>query len=316
MTFDVFPAMSVAALTPSGSRLVTSCRPVEILGRISSWGHRLRWRGGGVAPPRSGGNSTREVIERCARARGPPALGASRDLRHQAARRSRSRSTASLIAAPSRWHAGSSVTSTASSCGASGAASSNISPMQNLPKPGSETRRDRVLTDDELRQGVEGKRPARRLRAGSSAIDPDRRSPRRNQQAEMAEIVDGDIVLAGERTKTSEPRIIPLSTAAQAIIKTLPRDGDFVFKAGLPDWSRAKARLDELVKIPAWRTHDLRRTTATGLQKLGVALQVTEAVLGHTADLALASSASIRGTTTPPRNAPRSRPGALTSWPW
>ena len=28
--------------------------------------------------------------------------------------------------------------------------------------------------------------------------------------------------------------------------------------------------------------HDLRRTTATGLQKLGVALQVTEAILGHT----------------------------------
>ena len=96
------------------------------------------------------------------------------------------------------------------------------------------------------------------------------------------EIVDGDIVLAGDRTKTGEPRTIPLSTAAQAIIKTLPRVGDFVFKAGLPDWSRAKAGLDELVKIPEWRTHDLRRTTATGLQKLGVALQVTEAILGHT----------------------------------
>ena len=36
------------------------------------------------------------------------------------------------------------------------------------------------------------------------------------------------------------------------------------------------------MKIPEWRIHDLRRTAATGLQKLGVALQVTEAVLGHT----------------------------------
>ena len=35
------------------------------------------------------------------------------------------------------------------------------------------------------------------------------------------------------------------------------------------------------MKIPEWRTHDIRRTTATGLQKLGVALQVTEAILGH-----------------------------------
>jgi len=32
-----------------------------------------------------------------------------------------------------------------------------------------------------------------------------------------------------------------------------------------------------------WRTHDLRRSCATGLQRLKVPLQVTESVLGHTA---------------------------------
>ena len=157
-----------------------------------------------------------------------------------------------------------------------------ISPMQNLPKPGSETRRDRVLTDDELRKVWKASDQigdyglAARLLILTGA--------RREEISKLrwTEIVDGDIVLAGDRTKTSEPRTIPLSTAAQAIIKMLPRNGDFVFKAGLPDWSRAKAKIDELVKIPEWRTHDLRRTTATGLQKLGVALQVTEAILGHT----------------------------------
>jgi integrase len=97
-----------------------------------------------------------------------------------------------------------------------------------------------------------------------------------------SEIVDGDIKLEGARTKTSAPRIIPLSTAAQSLLGSVPRAGDFVFAAGLPDWSRAKAKLDEIVNIPAWVVHDLRRTTATGLQKLGVALQVTEAILGHT----------------------------------
>jgi hypothetical protein len=34
-------------------------------------------------------------------------------------------------------------------------------------------------------------------------------------------------------------------------------------------------------QIPAWVTHDLRRTCATNLQKLGVRLEVTEAVLNH-----------------------------------
>ena len=35
-------------------------------------------------------------------------------------------------------------------------------------------------------------------------------------------------------------------------------------------------------KVKDWRIHDLRRTVATGLQKLGVNLQTIEAVLGHT----------------------------------
>jgi hypothetical protein len=33
--------------------------------------------------------------------------------------------------------------------------------------------------------------------------------------------------------------------------------------------------------LPPWNVHDLRRTLATGLQRLGVRLEVTEAVLNH-----------------------------------
>jgi hypothetical protein len=33
--------------------------------------------------------------------------------------------------------------------------------------------------------------------------------------------------------------------------------------------------------VKDWTLHDLRRTCATGLQKLGVRLEVTEAVLNH-----------------------------------
>lgn len=40
---------------------------------------------------------------------------------------------------------------------------------------------------------------------------------------------------------------------------------------------------DELLEsiMPDWRIHDLRRTAATGMQRLGINLQVVEAVLGH-----------------------------------
>jgi|SRR6185312_4366308 len=57
--------------------------------------------------------------------------------------------------------------------------------------------------------------------------------------------------------------------------------------------SRAKTRLDERmlelardenarVDIPPFVLHDLRRTCATGLQRLGIALPVIEKVLNHT----------------------------------
>ena len=56
-------------------------------------------------------------------------------------------------------------------------------------------------------------------------------------------------------------------------------------------YSRAKNRLDKAIDAlaekqdalppPPWRVHDLRRTLATGLQRLGVRFEVTEAVLNH-----------------------------------
>ena len=70
-------------------------------------------------------------------------------------------------------------------------------------------------------------------------------------------------------------------------VRQTPRIGasDFVFttngKTPISGWSPAKKRLDTLASIKPWRLHDLRRTVATGLQRLGVGLQVVEAVLGH-----------------------------------
>jgi integrase len=46
-------------------------------------------------------------------------------------------------------------------------------------------------------------------------------------------------------------------------------------------WSKAKSALDTSSGVSGWWLHDLRRTLATGLQRLGVRLEVTEAVLNH-----------------------------------
>ena len=81
--------------------------------------------------------------------------------------------------------------------------------------------------------------------------------------------------------------LIPLSPPALELLGSAPRIGErYVFTLDgikpVSSWSRAKARLDKASGVTGWRVHDIRRTTATGLQRLGVALQTVEALLGHT----------------------------------
>jgi integrase len=52
-------------------------------------------------------------------------------------------------------------------------------------------------------------------------------------------------------------------------------------RTAVSGWTRAKRSLDTLSGVTAWRLHDIRRTVATGLQRLGMRLEVIEAVLGH-----------------------------------
>lgn len=94
------------------------------------------------------------------------------------------------------------------------------------------------------------------------------------------------ITLPATRTKNGKAHVVPLSCAALAILKAMPRRAgrDCVFGngvAGFAGWSKAKLALDAKVKLVQWTIHDLRRTVRTGLGMLGVAPHVAEAVLNH-----------------------------------
>jgi integrase len=167
-------------------------------------------------------------------------------------------------------------------------------PLADLPRPGKPVERDRVLADAEL---------ALIWRAAAATEWPF--GPLYQlliltaaRKMEIAALrwpeIDGDTIrLNGQRTKNAEPHIIPLSRPASAIIKTLPRmaGSELVFtttgKSCVSGFSKAKTALDAAVKhnsghpLPQWRIHDIRRSAATGLQRLGVNLQVVEAILGH-----------------------------------
>jgi integrase len=90
--------------------------------------------------------------------------------------------------------------------------------------------------------------------------------------------------------------LVPLTDQAIAILDEFAFEGTWpskglVFsvtgKTPISGFSKAKNRLDALVtkgngaELEPWRIHDLRRTVATGFQRLGVRFEVTEAVLNH-----------------------------------
>ena len=89
-----------------------------------------------------------------------------------------------------------------------------------------------------------------------------------------------------ELTKGDRAHEVPLSQPAIEIVASLPKvNHSLVFttngKVPVAGFSNAKRRLDELSKVTDWRLHDLRRTAASGMARLGVAPHVVEKVLAH-----------------------------------
>ncbi len=171
-------------------------------------------------------------------------------------------------------------------------------PMTDLPKPGQAVKRDRALSDAEL-VAVWKASEGLGYPFGPLVLLLILTGTRRGEIAGLRwSEVDGETIrLAGRRTKNGEPRDIPLTPAARLLLIGLPRIGDKASKTALcftmtgetpvSGWSKSKAAIDAKViealgeAIPAWHLHDLRRTVATGMQKLGCRLEVVEVVLGH-----------------------------------
>lgn len=94
--------------------------------------------------------------------------------------------------------------------------------------------------------------------------------------------------------KTGKPQVVPLSSQAQGIVQGLPEAdaGPFLFSSDggatpISGFSKAKARLDRYLAAASdrdmapWVVHDLRRSMATHMERLGVEPHVIEVCLGH-----------------------------------
>jgi integrase len=184
-------------------------------------------------------------------------------------------------------------------------------PFANLPIAKSIAKRERVLSDEEIAEiwraaGDVGSLYGTMIRLLILT------GQRRGEVAGMAwgEISDdlATWTLPGERTKNGAAHTVPVSAPARDILRAVLPDGAshrgagggllFPGAFGTPfaGWSKAKQALDKAIidarkavtatgtnpaPLIPWNVHDLRRTVATGLQRLGVRLEVTEAVLNH-----------------------------------
>lgn len=183
-------------------------------------------------------------------------------------------------------------------------------PMAGLKAPPSAAARDRVLGDDELRwiwfasETLPSPYPGfyqlliltAQRRDEVAGLDWNELS---RERAEWT--------LPSERSKNAEANIVPLSSAVVALLDGIagsakwPRSGPVIRSSvGTPltAFSKGKKLLDAAIAklaagesagsihvedaaLPGWRVHDIRRTVATGLQRLGTRFEVTEAILNH-----------------------------------
>lgn len=165
-------------------------------------------------------------------------------------------------------------------------------PCLGLKKPAPAPSRDRVLDDAELAAVWQAAAlvgypygPIVRL----LILTAQRRGEVTDMRWNEIDFEQATWTIPAERTKSSRKQMLPLPPAAIAILTSLPQlDDARIFPAqgdsnnAFSGFSRAKRRLDELSHTTDWVVHDLRRTAATGMAKLGVAPHVVERVLNHT----------------------------------
>jgi integrase len=163
--------------------------------------------------------------------------------------------------------------------------------LKGLKKATSQ-RRDRVLSDDEIRllmratesQGTFGAAVRFLLLTGQRRGDV--------LGMDWSELDAASWTIPASRYKTGEAHTVELSGAALDIVNAQPRTGRLVFPD--PDGKVCntmgfrKARLDQVMAelnggrlVAKWVLHDLRRTARSLMARAGIRAEIAERVVGH-----------------------------------
>ena len=157
--------------------------------------------------------------------------------------------------------------------------------------------RSRVLTMDELRFVW---RAAARMEYPWGPyfhlimLTGDRRGEWANAQAGWLDPERTRLEVPATHYKTGKPQVVLLSRQARALVEALPSPelGPYLLSSlggtrPISGFSKAKGKLDALTSadreggLPPWVIHDLRRSMATHMERLGVEPHIIEVCLGH-----------------------------------
>jgi integrase len=166
----------------------------------------------------------------------------------------------------------------------------DVNPIAGQRMPTKECARDRILSDDEIERLIYAAK-ADGYPFGAIYLVLLLTGQRRGEVSAMrwSEI---DLhrriwTIPAARAKNGHAHEVPLSGAVIEILRQLPRflHSDFVFTTSgqrpVSGFGRAKARFERAVGSTDWRVHDLRRTAASGMARLGIPPHVIEKVLNH-----------------------------------
>ena len=172
-------------------------------------------------------------------------------------------------------------------------------PTSLVEKPGQESRRDRALGADEITAVW---RAAEQLAYPMGAffqlalLTGQRRDEVAGMRWADIDLKARTWTLAASATKAGRAHVVPLSAPAIDLLRSLPRIGTtYVLttagKVPVSGFSVGKRRLDKAIAaarleaglpdLEGWRIHDLRRTAATEMGRLGFSRLVISRVLNH-----------------------------------
>jgi integrase len=166
----------------------------------------------------------------------------------------------------------------------------DVNPVAGLKPPHKEQSRERVLSDDEIRTlwvaaEIEG------YPFGDAVKLLILTGQRRGEVAEMRwseiDLDSGSWTIPAMRSKNGHSHEVPLSPPALRLLRSLPRflGSDWVFttkgRSPISGFGRFKRRLQSTARTTSWRIHDIRRTVASAMARIGVEPHVVEKVLNH-----------------------------------